>query len=246
MRNRGERRGVEAKRKRGDRRAKKGMGRGVTVSSTGGTTGVVLRDDLVDGSGKVDEKILFDVTGAASKLGVEGTCEKGNVVNEREEAGTNATKGFNNAWDDRFALGGGIASEFVLFTGGGGKAGSGKGSCCIPCSQRVPDRSVQKKLLTCGEMSDNIHYGVNGVEGFLRVCVAFIVCGELCGELLELGYGDLALDEGTRVLERSGEKHGDGSVEKGNATPNFAREWVKVVCRSSADFARPGFVLAGR
>ena len=132
MRNRGERRGMETEREGGNRGAKKGMGRGVTVSSTGGTAGVVFRDDLVDGSRKVGKKILLDVARAASKLRVEGTCEKSNVVDEREKTGTYAAKRFNNAWDDRFALGGGVASKFVLFTCGSSKAGGRKGSSCVP------------------------------------------------------------------------------------------------------------------
>ena len=119
---------------------------------------------------------------------------RGNVVNEREEAGTDATKGFNDTWDNRLALGGGVTGEFVLFSSRSGETGSGKGSSCIPCSQRVPDGGVEKKFFTCGEVGNDIHDGVNGVESFLGVGVAFIVCGKLSEELLEFGYGNLALD----------------------------------------------------
>ena len=75
---------------------------------------------------------MFDVTRATSKLRVEGPCEKSNVVNEREKAWTDATEGLNDTGNDRLALGSCIAGEFVLFSCGSGKAGSGKGSGSVP------------------------------------------------------------------------------------------------------------------
>ena len=132
MRDGGERRRVEAKRKRGDRRAKEGVGRGIRVSSTRGARGVVLGDDFVDSGRKVDKEILLDIARTASQFGVEGARKESNVVNEREEARADATKGLDDTGDDRFALGGGVAGEFVLFSGGSSEAGSGKGCSCIP------------------------------------------------------------------------------------------------------------------
>ena len=92
------------------------MSRGVTMSGPGRAAGVIFGDDFVDRSRKVDQEILFDVAGASGELRVEGTCEKGNMVNEGEKAGANATERFDNTRDHGLALGCGVASEFVLFT----------------------------------------------------------------------------------------------------------------------------------
>ena len=47
---------------------------------------------------------------------MKGACEKGNVVDEREEASTNATERFDDTWNHGFALCGRVAGKFVLFS----------------------------------------------------------------------------------------------------------------------------------
>ena len=61
MGHRGERGGMEAQGERGDGGTEEGVGRGVTVGGPGCAAGVIFGDDFVDGCGKIDKQVLFDV-----------------------------------------------------------------------------------------------------------------------------------------------------------------------------------------
>ena len=113
---RSERRGMKAKRKGRNGGSQKGVSRRVGMGCTRGTACIVLGNDFVDSCRKLNKKVLFDVTATPRELGVEGACEKGNVVDKRDEASANTTERFDDTRNYGFALGGGVASEFILFS----------------------------------------------------------------------------------------------------------------------------------
>ena len=62
---------------------------------------------------------------------------------------------------------------------------------------------------------------------------------------MEFGNGYLSFDKGTGVFEGRGDEHGDGSVEEGDTTANFAGQRVEIRGRGTAFSACVGTVFAG-
>jgi hypothetical protein len=111
-------------------------------------------------------------------------------------------------------------------------------------SKRVANRGVDEVLFPSGQVSNNVHDGLERVLLFLRVQVRGVIGGERGGELLQFRDGDLPFDEGASLFEGGGDKHGDGSVEEGNTAADFAGERVEVVSGSTTFSAGVRPVLA--
>jgi len=94
-------------------------------------------------------------------------------------------------------------------------------------------------------MGNDVHNRVKGVFGFLRVKIRGVVVGQFGSELLEFRNGDLAFDQGTRVLESSGKEHSYCCVKKRDPPADFAGQGMEVRWSGTALPAGVGSVFAG-
>ncbi len=151
------------------------------------------------------------------------------MVKKREKIFAKPPERFDDAGEDRFALGNGVTGFLIEFPNERSPARLGKGTLRVPLGERVAYGGIDEELLPSWCHSHDVHNGVFRIvclEGIEVVIVVKLRRG-LGGGGGEFGNGDLPVNPETGLFCDFGELGADGGVEKRDPSTNFAAERVK-------------------
>ena len=135
-----------------------------------------------------------------------------------------AAKGFQNAGQDSFTLGRGVARLFIVLTDICSAATMEKGTVRVPLHQRISDGSIDKKFFSRRSNGKYVHDYIFRILELEWVSVVIIMDRGGLGYLCEFRDGDLSVCTKASVFDNFGELCAQGSVKKRDATPNLAAE----------------------